>query len=102
MRTRSRSGDSIGSAYDSSFTELAYMRAKPPKIERAADPEPRRARIDSSRGESARPAAREAATASAAKPDADDASPDAVGKSLRLLTRAWIGMPACARTRSRK
>ena len=66
----------------------ACMRTKPPKIERAAEPEPRRARSDSSRGGSSRPAARAAATASAAKPEADEASPDAVGKRLCAVTRA--------------
>ncbi len=97
MQTLPRSGDSRGSAYASSLVDPACMRTKPPNTERAAEPEPRRARIDSSRGDSSRPAARAAAAASAANPDADDASPDAVGKLLRERTRARIGMPACAR-----
>jgi hypothetical protein len=54
----------------------------------------------SSRGDRARPAAPAAATASAAKPDADDARPDAVGKSLRVATAARVVVPARWRTRS--
>src|SRR5262249_27549627 len=71
------------------------------KIERAAEPEPRRASADSSVGVRSSPAARVAATASAAKPEADDASPDAVGTLLRVTTRARRSRPARARTRSR-
>ena len=70
----------------------ACMRTKPPKIERAAEPEPRRASSDSSRGGSSRPAARVAATASAAKPDADEARPEAVGKRLCEVTRARVAI----------
>ena len=60
---------------------------KPPKIERAAEPEPRRASSDSSAGDSASPAARVAARASAANPDADDARPGAVGTLLSVIDR---------------
>ncbi len=74
---------------------------KPPKIERAAEPEPRRASTDSSAGASASPAAPVAASASAANPDADDASPDAVGTLLSVTTVARAAIPARARTRSR-
>ena len=43
-------------------------------------------------------AARVAASASAAKPEADDARPDAVGKKLAVLITARVVMPASART----
>src|SRR5690606_21763286 len=47
---------------------------------------------------SSRPAARVAARASAAKPDAEEARPAPVGKSLPVITRAWSVMPAISRT----
>lgn len=49
------------------------------KIERVAEPDPRRANLDSSVGERFRPAARLAAVAKAAKAEAELASPAAVG-----------------------
>ena len=64
---------------------------KPPKIERAAEPEPTRASADSSDGDSVRPAARVAATASAANPDADDARPAAVGTLCQLRDLQSLG-----------
>src|SRR6185437_13784324 len=79
----------------------AAISTKPPKIERAAEPEPRRARSDNSRASIPSPSARSTATASAAKPDAEDANPAPVGKSLPVSTRARVVMPARTRNRSR-
>src|SRR5262245_26453924 len=78
----------------------ACISTKPPKIERAADPDPWRATMLRSRGESARPNAASAARTSAANPDAEDASPAPVGKLLRLTTRTRVSTPALRRKRS--
>src|SRR5690554_8093738 len=64
---------------------------------RAAEPDPRRARTDNSRGLKSSPAAFVAASASAANPEAEDASPAPVGKSFSVITRARAVMPARAR-----
>ncbi|MOA15779.1 hypothetical protein D3C78_1359590 [compost metagenome] len=57
--------------------------------------------MDSSRGSSSRPAAWLAASARAAKPEADEARPAAVGKLFWESTLALSEMPALLRTRSR-
>src|SRR6185436_6355990 len=78
----------------------ACISTNPPKIERAADPEPWRATMLRSRALSVRPNAASAARTSAAYPDAEDASPAAVGKLLRLVTRTRVSTPALLRRRS--
>src|SRR5262245_6967185 len=83
-----------------SRAEPACISTKPPKIERAADPEPCRATMLRSRGPSVRPSAASAARTSAAKPDAEDASPAPVGKLLRLVTRTRVSTWALLRSRS--
>ncbi len=102
-RRRSQGGVAVGPSSRSPSGEATASRpsarspraisTKPPKIERAAEPEPRRASSDSSLGGSSSPAARDAASASAAKPDADDASPDAVGTLFSVATSARAAMP---------
>ncbi len=56
--------------------------AKPPKIEREAEPEPCRARRDKSASDSVKPAALLAAPANAANAEAEEARPAAVGTWL--------------------
>ena len=56
----------------------------------------------SSFGERSRPSARAPAPTSAAKPEADEASPAPVGKLLRLTTAARVPMPAMSRRMSRQ
>ena len=73
----------------------------PPGIERQADPEPRRARRESSRSLSARPAALAAANASEANAEAEEAIPVPIGKLFSLVTCAPSPMPLRLRTRSR-
>src|SRR5207244_3881038 len=58
-----------------SFRSPRRHSTKPPKIERAAEPEPRRASAESAGGSSRSPAARLPARARAAKAAADDARP---------------------------
>src|SRR5579875_168473 len=89
-RTSHASSASTGSATESLPSGRSPRRhsTKPPKTERAAEPEPRRARAESAAGSSARPAARLAASASAAKAEAEDASPAPRGTVLRVTTRA--------------
>ena len=72
----------------------------PPNSDRAAEADDLRARSLVRAGDQARPAERVAASASAAKPDALEASPEAVGKSLCVSTSARVSMCASARTRS--
>lgn len=74
----------------------------PPGIDRVAEPEPRRASRESSRGDRSRPYASAAATARAAKPDALEASPAPVGTVFSETTTARASDPASSRTRSRK
>jgi hypothetical protein len=62
----------------------AGSRTKPPKIDLAAEAEPRRASAESSEGAGSLPATRAHALASAAKPDEELARPAAVGKELVL------------------
>src|ERR1039457_6257602 len=108
MATQSRTSHAASSsnlcatASEPPASTPADISTKPPKIERAADPEPRRASAESSAGDNLKPAAREAARARAAKPAADEARPAAVGTLLRVATSAGMRMPARARTRSRK
>src|SRR6187401_2548338 len=71
-----------------SGSEPAFISTKPPKIERAAEPDPRRASRLSSVGVSFSPAAWVAARASAAKAEADEARPDAAGKLFSEVTSA--------------
>src|SRR5436853_7588620 len=68
--------------------------AHPPGMLRVAEPLPRRANAESSDELRFWPAAAQAATASAANPLALEASPAAVGKSLRESIRARSRMPA--------
>ena len=106
IATTTDSGQSAASRIGSANASLpsgavpACSSTKPPKIERAADPEPRRARIDSSLAVASTPAAAQAATARAANPEADDARPAPVGKLLVEVTVAAERMPARSRTRS--
>src|SRR5690606_33819283 len=74
---------------------------KPPNRERAADAELCRATELRITGSRVPPRAWLAAIASAAKPEALEASPAAVGKSLKLTTRARRVSPCAARSRSR-
>jgi len=68
---------------------------------RHADPEPRRARRESSASLKASPAAALAARLKAAKAEAEEAIPTPVGKLLLLSTRAKRCSAAIWRTRSR-
>src|SRR5262245_18109203 len=109
MATTTRTSQSSGSSNGSAIESLPSGRSprchstNPPKIERAADPDPRRARADSAGDSSRSPAARVDATASAANAAADEARPAPRGTQLRVTTRARDPMqPASARTRSRK
>ncbi len=87
---------------DPSALRPARHSTKPPKTDRLALPEPSRASCESSGGLKRRPAARDAAPASAANPLALLASPLAVGKLFRLRISARSESPARSRTRSRK
>ncbi len=60
---------------------------KPPYSERAADADARRASIERSTSDMCSPSAASIAVISAAKPDADDARPAAVGKLLSVSMR---------------
>lgn len=71
-------------------------------MDRAEETDVRRARSLSCSGDQSSPSAAAAATASAAKAEALEARPEAVGKSLRLVTCARCETPADARTRSRR
>ena len=73
-----------------------------PKIERAAEPEPIRASSERVRSSQSTPSASAEATVSAAKPEAEDARPAAVGKLLAVSTRANPRTPARWRSTSRK
>src|SRR3990170_4954478 len=75
---------------------------KPLGTERAADPEPRRANLESDCSSRLRPAAVLAAKASAAKAEEEDAIPAPLGKLLSVVMRAFVLMLASWRTRSRK
>src|SRR5205823_9961966 len=101
MATRSCSGQCSGGAIDSanesSSRSPAYHSTKPPGTERAAEPEPRRARRLSSRWDKSRPSAHAVAHVSAAKPEADEAMPAAIGKLLRDTTRTPHFVPVRAR-----
>src|SRR5438876_8194286 len=103
-RTSQKSGGASGSATESRPSGRSPRRhaPRPPKIERAAEPEPRRASAESAGGSSTIPAARLAASASAAKAAAEDARPTPRGTVLRVVTSARSRRPASARTRSRK
>src|SRR2546430_8003817 len=72
--------------------------AHPPGTLREAEPLPRRARADSSSADFLSPAAAQAASARAAKPLELEASPAAVGKSLREAMRARLRIPAASRS----
>src|SRR3954470_20811126 len=80
-RTGQSSAPGIGCATASrpSLRSPRAISTKPPKIDRATDPEPGRASPETSAGDTASPAACDAATASAANPDAEEAKPAAVG-----------------------
>src|SRR5437773_409093 len=103
-RRAQKAGGAGGSATESRPSARSPRRhsTNPPKIERAAEPEPRRASAESAGGSSAIPAARLAASASAAKAAAEDARPTPRGTVLRVVTSARSRRPASARTRSRK
>src|SRR5439155_1649616 len=83
-----KAGGASGSATESRPSGRSPRRhsTKPPKIERAAEPEPRRASAESAGGSSTIPAARLAASASAAKAAAEDARPTPRGTVLRVVT----------------
>src|SRR5947208_411644 len=80
--------------YDWSLVEVTLVAAshstKPAGIERAALPDPCRARIERLRSDNSRPAARVPASDNAAYADALDARPVALGKLLRECTRALV------------
>src|SRR5262249_796970 len=103
-RRSQSAGASSGSAIESepSGCSPRCHSTKPPKIERAAEPEPRRASAESAGGSSRRPAARLPARASAANAAADDASPAPRGTRLRVTTRARSVRAASCRRTSRK
>nr|MDJ0816892.1 hypothetical protein [Desulfobacterales bacterium] len=75
---------------------------KPPKIDLAAEPEPRLAISDSSSGANLNPSELLAARDSAANPDEDEAIPAAVGKLFELIISARRSSPATSLIRSRK
>src|SRR5262245_40435572 len=97
IRTTSRSSSGEGklSAWQSKPSGRSPRRCttRPPYTLRAADPDPRRASCDTAAAPSARSYALHAATANAANPDADDASPDAVGTSFLDVTSARCSEP---------
>src|SRR5207247_1105798 len=95
-RTSQKSGGASGSATESRPSGRSPRRhsTKPPKIERAAEPEPRRASAESAGGSSTIPAARLAASASAAKAAAEDARPTPRGTVLRVVTSARSRRPS--------
>ncbi|MCG3140677.1 MAG: hypothetical protein HDKAJFGB_01788 [Anaerolineae bacterium] len=70
-------------------------------MERAALPEPCRARMESARASKSKSAARVAASDNAANADALDARPAAAGKLLRDATRACVSIFAKPRTRAK-
>lgn len=74
---------------------------KPDGIDRHADPEPCRARIDSCFSVNLSPAAAAAATVNAAKPDAEEERPVELGKLFWETTLALRLMSASLRMRSR-
>src|SRR3954468_2469817 len=82
------SGQAAPSSTGSAEAAPSRRATKPPKSERAADADARRATELSVATGRGRPSACAAPSASAAKPDALDASPDAVGKSLCDSTRS--------------
>ena len=106
MAITTRNGQSGASSSGSAMASLPSsrcprcIRTKPPNIERAAEPEPRRASSLSVALSNCVCSAASAAHTRAAKPDADEASPAAVGKSLSLSTLAAPPRPARARMRS--
>src|SRR5262245_37956794 len=108
MATTTRSSQSPAARSGSAIESLPSARSprchstNPPKIERAAEPEPRRASAERAGASSRSPAARLPARASAAKAAADDASPAPRGTWLRVVTRAASLRPASSRTMSRK
>ena len=73
--------DSMGSAKASTslVSGPPCMSAKPPKMLRAADPDPLRAILLRSFGTRSKSKAFASATVSAAKPEAEEAKPDRVG-----------------------
>ena len=84
------------------WTLPAQQEAPPESTEeKQAEPDPRRASADNSCSLNCSAAAAVAARVSAAKPEADEASPAPLGKLLREATRARAVSPASARTRSR-
>lgn len=68
------------------------------KIDRVAEPDPRRAKRDKSVGDKSKPAARLAANANAANAEAELAKPAAVGTWFNELTRARVLILANFRT----
>ncbi len=83
----------------SMFSSFACSSTKPPKRDRAADPDAAPANLASDNSSLSIPAASLAATTSAANADAEEASPAAIGKLHSLVTIArGRSLPA---TRSR-
>src|SRR5690606_8406395 len=74
---------------------------KPAGMERAAEPDPRRARTESSGSVRSSPAALLPATANAANAAAEEAIPAPAGKLFSLVTSAFSLIFAIPRTRSR-
>jgi len=66
----------------------------PPGIERQAEPEPWRAKIDNSDSDNLSPAAFAPATVSAANPEAEEERPVPVGKEFSETTLAKVPVPA--------
>ncbi len=80
------SGQSFGASSSRPCHSGPSRVTKPPNTERAADADAWRAASERSAALMPRPKAASRAVTSAANPDADDASPAAVGKSLAVCT----------------
>ena len=95
------SGGAICQAKESSSSVPATHSTYPPNMERLAEPDPKRAQVESSFSSNLISKAAAAAKVRAAKPEAEEASPAPVGKSLTETTRALRGFPAKVRRWSR-
>src|SRR5438874_11620920 len=104
IRTSQWSAGASGSANEStpSARSPRCHSTKPPKIERAAEPEPRRASAESYAASSVQPAARLAASASAANDAAEAARPIQRRTELRLTNADAFRRRIVARSRPRK
>ena len=95
------SGGAIETATQSSSPVPIIHSTNPLGMERDAEPEPRRASLDNCPSDRVKPAAREDASASAAKAAAEEAIPAPAGKLFALETSARSLIFAIPRTRSR-